>query len=388
MSFLRTLFLVLIFGVFVSACREDNEGTKPKFANEIEANYFEDYEPPKHKWGFVDRTGTVSIEPKYDDAKDAWNGLMAVNYEGRWGYINPAGEEAIPFIYKQGYNFSDSRAFVQNFRNEWLLIDKTGAIIDSLHYLSFADFVDGYAIVGDSHNKGIIDKSGKLVVPLSYPSITAISKNRFIVKTGNGYGVIAADNQVLLAAEYNKIYPPSDGVFRVKMDNRYSYIDEDTYKPFGSSTFDKALDFYQGHTVIQDDIYQVVNKSFKVVKILDADKVSYVGNNKWSYKRNGSWGLLANDGTTLTPPKYDLLNRFSDDMLAFSIADKWGYLDKMGNERIRPRYVLAWDFKDGLARVIDRRGVGFVNKNGRMTVDDKFLEVRDFKSGVARFQTF
>ena len=388
MSFSRSLYILLFFSFLLASCKEDNNESQTKFDNDIETNYFSDYESPKHKWGFVDKTGAVSITPKYDDAKDVWDGLMSVNFEGRWGYIDPRGNEVIPFMYKQGYSFSDDRAFVQNFENEWLLIDKSGTIIDSISYSNFTDFVDGFAVVGDSNNKGIIAKSGQLVVPMTYSGITPISKNRFIVKTGAGYGVIDANNQTLLAADYDKVYPPSDGIFRVRMDKRYSFIAADTYKPLGSISYDQALDFHEGHAVIEDGIYKVVDKTFKVVKILDADKVSYAGNNKWSYKRNGYWGLLANDGTILTPPKYDLLNRFSDDMLAFSIDDKWGFLDDEGNERIAARFVLSWDFKDGLARVIDRRGVGFVNKSGRMAVDDKFIEVRDFKSGIARFQTF
>ncbi len=44
------------------------------------------------KWGFVDTTGKMVIEPTYEAAKSFSQGLGAVCVDGKWGYISTAGE--------------------------------------------------------------------------------------------------------------------------------------------------------------------------------------------------------------------------------------------------------------------------------------------------------
>lgn len=43
------------------------------------------------KWGFVDTAGNVVIKPAYENAKSFSAGLGAVCVEGKWGYINTSG---------------------------------------------------------------------------------------------------------------------------------------------------------------------------------------------------------------------------------------------------------------------------------------------------------
>lgn len=57
------------------------------------------------KWGFVDSSGNVVIEPKYDEAKGFSNGFAGVaNSEGLWGFINSDNKLAIDnAFYYVGY---------------------------------------------------------------------------------------------------------------------------------------------------------------------------------------------------------------------------------------------------------------------------------------------
>jgi len=40
------------------------------------------------KWGYIDNSGNVLLEPIFEDAKSFSNGLAAVKYNGLWGFIN------------------------------------------------------------------------------------------------------------------------------------------------------------------------------------------------------------------------------------------------------------------------------------------------------------
>ncbi len=60
------------------------------------------------KWGFIDNTGEMKIEPKYEDAKSFRNGLAAVKKDGLWGYIDSDGIIAIQPIFQDAKCFNIS----------------------------------------------------------------------------------------------------------------------------------------------------------------------------------------------------------------------------------------------------------------------------------------
>ena len=59
------------------------------------------------KWGFVDAAGNYVIEPKYEDAKSFNIGLGAVCVDGLWGYINTADVMRIEAQFVDCIPFSD-----------------------------------------------------------------------------------------------------------------------------------------------------------------------------------------------------------------------------------------------------------------------------------------
>ena len=61
-----------------------------------------------NKYGYIDNTGKVVIEPIYDYTYPyvSANGLIAVEKDGNWGYINKKGEVIIPFQFYNANPFS------------------------------------------------------------------------------------------------------------------------------------------------------------------------------------------------------------------------------------------------------------------------------------------
>lgn len=66
---------------------------------------------PILKYGYIDKTGKVAIELQFEDARDFQNGFACVKKDGKWGYINTAGETVVPFEYTGAYG-SDGLSFV------------------------------------------------------------------------------------------------------------------------------------------------------------------------------------------------------------------------------------------------------------------------------------
>lgn len=60
------------------------------------------------KWGFVNTSGKVILEPTYEDAHSFSNGLAAVKKDGKWGFIDPDGNVVIDYQFSDaGYLASD-----------------------------------------------------------------------------------------------------------------------------------------------------------------------------------------------------------------------------------------------------------------------------------------
>src|SRR5262249_43667638 len=102
------------------------------------------------KWGYLDKNGTVIVEPKFPWAQEFSEGLARVQVSGsqlgidaRWGFIDKTGEVVI-----------DERKDPR-FGGEHSNIGSDSAE---------AAFHDGLALVDIGGKKGYIDKTGKIVI--------------------------------------------------------------------------------------------------------------------------------------------------------------------------------------------------------------------------------
>ena len=99
----------------------------------------------KIKYGFIDDKGNWIIKPVFDDVFRGWvlehhecarfsEGVIAAaikygKHEKRWGYVNKSGEWIIKPKYYAAYNFNNGLAKVKFSDSEWGYIDKTGMFI-------------------------------------------------------------------------------------------------------------------------------------------------------------------------------------------------------------------------------------------------------------------
>ena len=146
-----------------------------------------------NKYGFINNTGTVAIQPQFDGAKSFSEGYAAVCtgrcawvetdetvklraqsvYEGNWGYINKQGQMVITPQFSEAGNFSQGLAAVGIGERKlfgpspWHFgyIDGSGKVVIAAQFSFGKDFDDrGMAAVSvgweDSTRWGFIDKTG------------------------------------------------------------------------------------------------------------------------------------------------------------------------------------------------------------------------------------
>src|SRR5579862_7350185 len=99
------------------------------------------------KWGFMDRTGRVVIAPAFDDERDLFHGLAAVETdEGHWGYVNEKGKFVIPAHFDEVRDFIEELAPVRIGR-KWGYIDTSGRMAVEPRFQSGGEFYEGLAKV-------------------------------------------------------------------------------------------------------------------------------------------------------------------------------------------------------------------------------------------------
>jgi hypothetical protein len=197
----------------------------------------------KFKWGYIDKSGTLTIPTVWDEARDFSQGLAAVKIKDvtsqafpelhlqkfKWGYIDKSGKLAIPAVWDSARDFSEGLAAVR-MSSGWGYIDKSGTLtIPAVwDYVSdyYSDFSEGLAAVRMSSGWGYIDKSGKLAIPAVWDSVRDFSEGLAAVAKSSKWGYIDKSGKLIIPAVWNEAYHFSDGLAAVLTGDNWGFVDK------------------------------------------------------------------------------------------------------------------------------------------------------------------
>lgn len=137
---------------------------------------------------YFDKAGNVVLpfSNEYESYGNFTQGLARVMRNGKWGFINRAGEEVITPRYHYADEFADGMAIVRNEKDLHGAIDEWGNLVIGYHFPALTNFEKGYAKFGDLRTWGLIDKGGNIVVPQIYISIGPVYRNKVTVQVQEG----------------------------------------------------------------------------------------------------------------------------------------------------------------------------------------------------------
>ncbi|HEV7905487.1 MAG TPA: WG repeat-containing protein [Pyrinomonadaceae bacterium] len=354
------LWLVNVASVFPGAAQETRVKNHAGLHPVADAN---------GKYGFIDRTGSFRIPPRYNGAGQFSEGVAYVWFwagdkrkdgivdtngnftelpatndydfifhdglarfqtpsgqERKYGYMDKAGRVVVEPQFFYAGHFSGGLAWVRVLQgSEWLygFIDKTGKVVIEPQFVyQPGDFVDGMAKVTGKFKSGFIDRTGKYRITVEIEH----SDDSF------SEGLLAA----AMPGE------PTRGV----------YLDHD-----GKVALE--IPFWQHRTAHQRSLYtirrqQLAPFSEGLAAVLSFNKV----------------GFIDRTGKVVIAPLFRETNGFSEGLAAVKIIGSdgdyvWGYIDRTGKFAITPQYGEAHPFAGGLAhvstveghqRLIDRSG--------------------------------
>ncbi len=208
----------IIFTVDADACGGFSEGMAPFKI--------------KGKWGYIDKDGTIKINPLYENANMFSEGLAAVSKidtktkQKKWGFINKEGEIKIDFQFIEDTinscapsYFSEGLSFVSNDGNKWGFINKEGNYEINPQFdgwfnldLNFEDkgeykFKNGKAAIKQGETWGYIDKSGKYIINPQFLSVQDFtsSGNAAVQGSDKKYGFIDNDGKYIVNPQFDNV---------------------------------------------------------------------------------------------------------------------------------------------------------------------------------------
>lgn len=283
------------------------------------------------KFGFIDTTGLLVIQPRYDQAWHFCEGLARVRIGERWGYIDKHERIIIPPQFEDAGNFTAGLARVR-FGEKWGYIDQKGRMIIQPQFDWVDEICEGLARVRIGEKWGYIDKIGRYVIQPQFDWAGYFSEGLAVVpRMSNKWGYIDKTGRLVIQPQFDRAGSFTEGLAGVEVGDKWGYIDKNgdwVIQP----QFDGASEFSDGLAIVS-------------VK--------------------GKYGFIDKNGRWFIPPQFDWTENFSEGLAVVVINYKWGYINKTGRLAIKPQFDWAGQFSDGLASVVIDHHSTYIDKTGK-----------------------
>lgn len=178
-------------------------------------------------FGFIGLDGNSVVEPDFDQCRRFSEGLAAVLKGGRWGYIDHAGDFAIPAVFEG--------KIVTTFRE-----GRAGACVDGKY--------------------GLIDTHGVFVVKPEYDLIGVLAENRVRVQAGGKWGLLDRFGNQIVECLFDEIRSFDGGIAPARIGNKAGFIERDGRWAF-EPRFKRSFGFVgELAVVVTDKVWSCINR--------------------------------------------------------------------------------------------------------------------------------
>ena len=337
------------------------------------------------KWGFIDPTGKVVIEPQFNYALGFIGQRAAFKgSNGKWGFIDSTGKVVVEPQFNFIGRFFEQRAAFKGSNGKWGFINSTGKVIVEPQFDKVNNFFrEGKAAVQVGDKWGFVDSSGKIVIKPQFDQVRSFSEQRAAVRNRDwhGWGFIDPQGFMFVYPSFAFVRPFSEGSAAFSRYGKRGYIDRNgeiiIELPDG---VEPGYSFSEGRAIVWEK-----NPGFQGLLYLIGEKMEDVN------VRNKSFaGVIDKQGREIVPIKWNgfsYISDFSECLAIVSSKGKYGIIDRNGAIVVEPKFdrigSVAEGFSEGLATVTVNNKQGFINTRGEIVIEPKFDQVKKFSGGLA-----
>lgn len=146
-----------------------------------------EYQTIKHKYGYINWNGKLTIPYKFEDAFDFYDGKAIIKKGDKYGAIDLSGRIIIQPKFELMGNFGNGLApvFIDT---AWGFVNTYGKVVIQPQFDDIRPFKNAYAAVKNGKNWGLIDQKGTLILPFEYKKPPEALRNKKIRVLKNGIG--------------------------------------------------------------------------------------------------------------------------------------------------------------------------------------------------------
>jgi len=296
--------------------------------------------------------------------------LRPIQQKGKWGYINSSGKIVIQPQFVWAEEFSEGLAAFESADGKHGYIDESGAVVIEPKFDNWTDFSEGLAAVSVDFEWGYIDRTGKWAISPQFA-------------LGRPFSNGLARVEVPLTGKAS--FPPG----RLK----HGFIDKtgkiviDSTDEILSGTFSEDVGTVQFLTNRGPNAV-LIDKTGKTILAVDDIDSDGFSEGLVPAKKNKKWGYLNTKGQFVIEPQFEKAYPFSEGLAAVSVGEKWGFIDHSGRLVITPKYRIGWDrrqhaFSEGLALVYLRDQCAYIDKSGKIVIRINCSDADQFSGGIA-----
>lgn len=178
-------------------------------------------------WKIIDKKlqEVLNLGEKYSFVGNFEGGLARASAQGKWGFINPKGEEVIPVKYTSAGVLGEG-LFAHKDGGFDIITDSKGNIIrKDIEYAS--SFVNHRALISQNNKEGMISPDGKTVIPCKYDRISDFFIGDYTVAERNDQDIILdIQGNELFSGDFDQIESDEGGLFLISDESKKTgYID-------------------------------------------------------------------------------------------------------------------------------------------------------------------
>lgn len=286
----------------------------------------------KGRYGFINEAGTICVDLRYELTHAVFaEGRVGVKNGGLWGFVTVGGSTAIKPSFADAFMYREELAAVQ-VHDQWGFVNLAGEMQIRCAFAEVVFFSCGLARVSTNGPAFFINRSGEALWAGRFADVGHFKSGCAPVQGADGkWGVIDLEGKIIIPSEYDGFSVPSQGLLVCYRAGRATYVRVDGSPAFHGAWFDRAEDFCCGCApVMQGGRWYILRSSGGRFGPVDCDSLSSFQEGRALLFKNGRVGFVDQDGQVVVPPEFDDADDFVNGLASVEKYGQRYYVDTSG----------------------------------------------------------